>query len=97
LDIEPLDMEPEALAFFFFMAALLSVIAPFDIEPEDELLDMAPVDEPFDMEPELLACAKAEPASATLKTAAAVNTASLDISFSEVWPHCRDRCCFTFP
>ncbi len=88
LDMEPLDMEPAVLAFFFGVAVFLSVIAPLDIEPVDAPLDMPLVDEPFDMEPfdmepVLLACAKADPATATLKAAAAANTASLDISYSQ--------------
>ena len=91
LDIDPLDIEAEALAFFFFMAIFLSVIAPLDIEP----LDIEPLDEPLDIEPELLDCARAEPPTATLNTAAATNTESLDILYSRDWPHSRDRCCFT--
>src|SRR5271170_3665993 len=89
--MEPLDIEPEALAFFFFVAIFLSDIAPLDIEP----LDIEPLDEPLDIEPELLDCARAEPATATLNTAAAANTESLNILFSRDWPHSRDRCCFT--
>jgi len=83
LDIEPLDIEPEDLALFFFMAVFLSVIAPLDIEPLDiEPFDMEPLVEPLDMEPELLDCARAEPPTAMLNTAAAANTVSLDISYS---------------